>query len=77
MALENKTAKYIVMVFGTANGKTHRIELNNPRTDVTQTDVQNTMQMIIDRNIITTTNGDLLSIVDGGVVERTYTDLIP
>jgi hypothetical protein len=77
MALENKSTKYIVMVFGTENGKTHRIELNNPRADVTQADVTNTMQMLITKNIITTQNGDLVSIVDGGVVERTYTDLIP
>jgi hypothetical protein len=77
MALENKSTRYISMVFGTENGKTHRIELNNPRTDVTQTDVQTTMQMIIDRNIITTKNGNLVSIIDGGVIQRDYTDLIP
>ena len=77
MALQNKSVKYIVMVFGTENGKTHRIELNNPKDGLTQTDVQNAMQTLISKNIITTKNGDLTSIVDGGVVDRTYTDLIP
>jgi len=77
MALQNTSHKYIVMVFGTANGKTHRIELNNPKDSLTQTDVHDAMQMIITKNIITTNNGDLTSIIDGGIVQRDYTDLIP
>jgi hypothetical protein len=77
MALENTVKKTIQMVFNTANGKTYRMEFNNPKTTLTATDVQTTMQMIIDRNIIETTNGALVSIRDGGIVDRTYTDLIP
>ncbi|MEA3313082.1 MAG: DUF2922 domain-containing protein [Caldisericota bacterium] len=77
MALENTTKKTIQMSFMTENGKTYRMEFNNPKATLTTTDVQTVMQMIIDRNIILTTNGALVSIKDGGVVDRTYTDLIP
>jgi len=77
MALENTTKKTIQMSFMTENGKTYRMEFDNPKATLTTTDVQTVMQMIIDRNIILTTNGSLVSIKDGGVVDRTYTDLIP
>ena len=77
MALENTTKKTIQMTFMTENGKTYRMEFDNPKATLTTTDVQTVMQMIIDRNIILTTNGSLVSIKDGGVVDRTYTDLIP
>ena len=77
MALENTTRKTIQMVFTTENGKTYRMEFNNPKDTLTSTDVQTVMQMIIDRNIIQTTNGTLTAIKDGGVVDRTYTDLVP
>ena len=77
MALENTSANYISMKFGTENGKVHSISLNNPKAGLTAAEVQTAMQTIIDKNIITTKNGALTSIVDGGVVARTYTDMIP
>ena len=78
MALENTSSKVIRMVFNTSDGKTHVLEFNNPRTDVTTTDVQNVMNTIITKNIIQTSSGaTLVSIKDGGIVERNYTDLIP
>jgi len=77
MALENTVKKTIQMTFMTENGKTYRMEFNNPKATLTTTDVQTVMQLVIDRNIILITNGALVSIKDGGVVDRTYTDLIP
>jgi len=78
MALQNTSRKVIVMVFGTSDGKTHRMEFNNPKDGLTTTDVQNVMNTIITKNIIQTKSGaTLTSIKDGGIVERTYTDLIP
>ncbi len=78
MALQNTSSKVIVMLFGTSDGKTHRMEFNNPKDGLTTQDVQNVMQTIIDKNIIQTRSGATLTeIKDGGIVERTYTDLIP
>jgi hypothetical protein len=31
---------------------------------------------ILDKNIFTSTGGDLVSITDGGIVEHSFTDLI-
>ena len=78
MALENKSSKVIEMVFGTSDGKTHRLEFNNPKDGLTSDNVQSVMNTIITKNIIQTKSGaTLTSIKDGGVVQRTYTDLIP
>ena len=78
MALENTSRKVIVMVFGTSDGKTHRMKFNNPKDGLTTDNVQSVMNTIISKNIIQTKSGATLTgIKDGGVVERTYTDLIP
>ena len=78
MALENTSRKVIRMVFNTSDGKTHVLEFNNPKDGLTTDDVQNAMNTIITKNIIQTRSGATLTgIKDGGVVERTYTDLIP
>jgi len=66
------------LVFGTeTTGKNHTMEFLNPKSTVTQTQVHDLMQMIITKNIIDTKNGDLTSIVDGGIVIRSFTDLVP
>ena len=65
------------LVFGTENGKRHAMEFNNPKSDVTEQQVQALMQSIIDKNVFTTKNGNLTSIVDGGVVTRSFHDLVP
>jgi len=78
MALENTSRKVIEMVFGTSDGKTHRIEFRNPKDGLTTDNVQSVMNTIISKNIIQTKSGaTLTTIKDGGIVERTYTDLIP
>ena len=78
MALENTSRKVIVMVFGTSDGKTHRMEFNNPKDGLTTDNVQSVMNTIISKNIIQTRSGATLTeIKDGGIVERNYTDLIP
>ena len=65
------------LTFGTENGKTASMEFNNPKGTVTQVQVQSLMQMIITKNVVNTKNGALTSIVDGGIVTRSFTDLVP
>jgi len=65
------------LVFGTENGKTASMEFNNPKADVTQAEVQALMNLIITKNVVNTKNGALTTIVDGGIVTRSFTDLIP
>ena len=65
------------LVFTTENGKKHAMEFNNPKSDITEQQVSDLMQMIINKNIFTTKNGDLTGIADGGVVTRSFHDLVP
>jgi len=66
------------LVFGTeVEGKTASMEFNNPKADVTQAQVHDLMQMFITKNVVNTTNGALTTIVDGGIVTRNFTDLVP
>ncbi len=75
--MANTYTKVLRLVFGAENGKTVVLQFNNPKAGITQADIQNLMQMIITKNVILSKNGALTTIVDGGVVERTFTDLIP
>ncbi len=65
------------LVFKTENGKTFAMEFSNPKPTVTQEQVQSLMQLIISKNVINTRNGALVEAADGGVVTRTFTDLVP
>jgi hypothetical protein len=41
------TRTVLRLVFGTADGNTHTIEFLNPKSDVTQTQVHDLMQILI------------------------------
>jgi hypothetical protein len=65
------------LVFGTENGKTYAMEFSNPKATVAEADVQSLMQLILSKDIVNTKNGALSTIVDGGIVTRTFQDLVP
>jgi len=72
------TSKTVLrLVFGTENGKTASMEFNNPKATITEAQVHDLMQMIITKNVVNTKNGALTTIVDGGIVTRSFTDLVP
>jgi len=75
--MADTNTKVLRLVFGTENGKTASMEFSNPKTTITQAQVQALMQMFITKNVVDTKNGALTTIVDGGIVERTFTDLVP
>ena len=75
--MANTSATVLRLVFGTENGKTAAMEFNNPKGTVTQAQVQSLMQMFITKNVVNTKNGALTTIVDGGIVTRSFTDLVP
>ena len=75
--MANTSVTVLRLVFGTENGKSASMEFNNPKATVTEAQVHDLMQMIITKNVVNTKNGALTSIVDGGIVTRSFTDLIP
>ena len=75
--MANTSATVLRLTFGTENGKTASMEFNNPKTNITEAQVQSLMQLIITKNVVNTKNGALTTIVDGGIVTRSFTDLVP
>ena len=52
------------LVFRCANGKKRILIVNDPREDVTLEEATNVMQLIIDKNVFDSANGDLVEIVE-------------
>ncbi|MGB9695635.1 MAG: DUF2922 domain-containing protein [Caldisericaceae bacterium] len=75
--MADTNTKVLRLVFGAEDGTTHSMEFSNPKDTITQAQVQALMQMFITKNIVSTKGGDLTTIKDGGIVERTFTDLVP
>jgi len=75
--MADTSATVLRLVFGTENGKTAAMEFNNPKATVTQAEVQTLMNLIITKNVVNTKNGALTTILDGGIVTRSFTDLVP
>jgi len=75
--MANTSATVLRLVFGCENGKTASMEFSNPKATVTEAQVQALMNLFITKNVVNTKNGALTSIVDGGIVTRSFTDLVP
>jgi len=75
--MADTNTKVLRLVFGTENGKTASMEFSNPKATVTQAQANALMQLFISKDVIDTKNGALTTIVDGGIVTRSFTDLVP
>lgn len=69
------TARTLRMVFLNQAGKNVTISLDNPRSDLTTAEIQTAMDLVIARNIFTSTGGDLVSKQDIKVIDSTTDDL--
>jgi hypothetical protein len=63
------------MAFLSQTGRNVTMSLDNPRNDLTAAEVQTAMDLIIARNIFTSTGGDLVSKVNARVIDTTTTEL--
>lgn len=63
------------MGFRNQSGNTVSISLDNPKTDLTAAQVEAAMDLIIAKNIFTTSGGDLVSKYDARLITTDTTDL--
>jgi len=63
------------MTFMNEGGKNVTLSLDNPKDTITAAEVQTTMDLIITKNIFTSTGGDLVSKVNARVIDTTTTEL--
>jgi hypothetical protein len=75
--MANTSATVLRLVFGCENGKTASMEFSNPKATITEAQVQALMNLFITKNVVNTKNGALTTIVDSGIVTRSFTDLVP
>lgn len=69
------TRKVIRMTFMDSGGDRYTITVQNPRPDVTEQQILNVMDLILQKNIIQGRSGDLISKVDARIVETTTNDI--
>jgi hypothetical protein len=63
------------MTFLSQGSRNVTLSLDNPREDLTAAEVQATMDLIIARNIFTSSGGDLVSKVNARIIDTTTTEL--
>ncbi|WP_066633907.1 DUF2922 domain-containing protein [Desulfolucanica intricata] len=64
------------MVFLNQAGSRTTISVDNPRDDVTEAEIRAAMDMVISKNIFTTSGGDLAAIHSATIVDTTTTEII-
>ena len=64
------------LVFRCTNGKKRILIVNDPREDVTLEEATNVMQLIIDKNVFDSANGDLVEIVEARMHTCEYNVLL-
>uniref|UniRef100_A0A7V3ZJN0 DUF2922 domain-containing protein n=1 Tax=Dictyoglomus thermophilum TaxID=14 RepID=A0A7V3ZJN0_DICTH len=67
--------KVIRMTFLDSGGERNIITVANPRDDITEQDILNVMDLIIQKNIFVGKSGDLTSKYDARIVETTSNDI--
>jgi|YelNatPaOPRAMG01_1025707.scaffolds.fasta_scaffold23020_5 hypothetical protein len=75
--MANTSTKVLRLVFKTEGGKTYAMEFTNPVDTITAAQVQSLGNLIVTKDVILTKSGKLVEFVDGGIVERSFTDLVP
>lgn len=70
------TKKTLQMTFNNSVGKSLTLSFPYPKDDITTVEIEAVMDTLITKNIIFSNDGDLTSKKDGGVIEKTFTDLV-
>ena len=68
-------AKVLRLSFKNEGGNTVSISLDAPREDVTEAEVVTAMDLVITKNIFTSTGGNLATKYDAKIIDTTVTDL--
>jgi len=73
--LATTTDHTLRMLFRNQEGKNVTITLNNPKDDLTTAEIETAMDLVIAKNIFTSTGGDIVAKQDIRVISNTTNDL--
>ncbi|HPJ12897.1 MAG TPA: DUF2922 domain-containing protein [Caldisericia bacterium] len=68
--------KVLQMIFENSLGKQTTISIPYPKDTITALELETLMNTMITKNIISNDGAELSSIKDGGIVEKSFTDLV-
>lgn len=69
-----ETTKKLVMTFKSSDDKSVNITVDNPREDLTEGEIKEAMDTILEKDIFSPNGGSLVSIVNAKVVQTDTTD---
>lgn len=69
------TNKVLRLTFETAGGKTFSLTIPDPKENLQKADVETVMEMVIEKNILITSSGELTKIRDIRIINTTTNDL--
>lgn len=68
-------ASRLEMIFVNAAGRRSTISVDNVRSDITEAEVQGAMDIIVEKNIFTTSGGDITGIYSARIVSTDITEV--
>ena len=72
--MDNNLNKRLVMTFKTTDDKSVSLSIDNPREDITETEIKTAMELVVSKNIFAPGGEDIASAVSAKVV---VTDTTP
>ena len=70
--------KRLLMTFKTADDKKVSLSVDNPREDITETEIKSAMDLVVEKNIFAPNGGNIVATVEAKVVvtDTTEYDLV-
>ena len=70
--------KRLLMTFKTSDDKKVSLSIDDPREDITETEIKSAMDLVVERNIFAPNGGDIVATVEAKVVvtDTTEYDLV-
>ncbi|MBA1334018.1 MAG: hypothetical protein HPY66_1502 [Firmicutes bacterium] len=68
-------ASRLEMIFVNAAGRRSTISVDNVRSDITEAEVQGAMDVIVAKNVFTTSGGDITGIYGARIVSTDITEI--
>ena len=70
--------KRLVMTFKTTDDKKVSLSVDNPREDITETEIKSAMDLVVEKNIFAPNGGNIVATVEAKVVvtDTTEYDLV-
>ena len=66
--------KRLVMTFKTTDDKKVSLSVDNPREDITETEIKSAMDLVVEKNIFAPNGGNIVSTVEAKVVVTDTTE---